>query len=348
MQFPSALPSARTPDPLKAPVLRWGILGPGWIAQRFVVSLQKSTRQKIVAVGDVSLEGAQTFADRFGIKKAYGSTESLVQDPEIDVVYISTPHPFHLPCALLAIQAGKHVLIEKPLALNAAEVSRLKDEAKKKKVFLMEAMWTWFLPKFDVLSQVLEEKVIGDIHSIIADHGEHFTPDHRIMRADLAGGPLLDLGSYPVAFATKILGPARKVLAAGQAAPSGVNGQANIIISHSDDNQSSIHTTLFSHTPGSAVIAGTEGYIFLEGMFYTPGSFHIYNNDKRVVTYEEPKFSYDQLFYEAVHLAYSVGEGLLESPIRPLNDTVMTMEVIDDVRRQLGIVFNEEHNGGHH
>ena len=344
MQFPSALPAARLRDPFTAPILRWGILGPGWIAQRFVSSVQRNTRQNIAAVGGTSLEKAQDFADQYHIKKAYGSSEELIQDNDIDVIYISTPHPSHFPCALKAIMAGKHVLIEKPLALNVNEISKLTEEARKAKVFMMEAMWTWFLPKFDVLTQILEEEIIGDIHSVIADHGEHFTSDHRIMRADLAGGPLLDLGLYPVSLATKILGPAQTVLATGQKAPSGVNGQANIILSHHGNKQSSIHTTLLGHTPGSAVLSGTKGYIFLDGMFYKPGNFQVYNNDKRVIIYEEPKYSYDELFHEAIHLAYCVGDGLIESPIHSLYDSRVAMDVIDKVRNQLGIVFNEERN----
>ncbi len=342
MALPSHLPQARNPDPLSVPSLSWGILGPGWIAQRFVTSVREHTGQHIHAVGDINLASARQFGERFGIPKAYGSSQELVADKDIDVVYISTPHHTHFPCALQAINAGKHVLIEKPLALNASEVAQLRDLARSKKVFMMEAMWTWYLPKYDVLRQLLAERVIGEIHSVIADHGEHFGPEHRIMRADMAGGPLLDLGSYPVALATKILGPALQVLASGQPSPAGVNGQASIILRHAHDHQSSLHTTLFSHTPGSATLAGTEGFIFIEGMFYTPGPFHVYNNQREVISYQEPRASYDQLYHEAVHLAFCVAAGLTESPLRPLDDSLVTMQTIDEVRRQLGIVFDQE------
>lgn len=345
MQFHFTLPTARALDRKAIPALRWGIIGPGWIAQRFVTSVKKDTHQIIAAVADVTLPGAQAFSQKFNIPLAYGSSEALVNNPDIDVVYISTPHPTHYPCALQAIRAGKHVLVEKPLALNAWEVAQLRDAARQHNVMLMEAMWTWFLPKFDVLQQLLDDRIIGDVHSVIADHGEHFGPEHRIMRADLAGGPLLDLGSYPIALATKLLGPAEQVLASGQPAPAGVNGQASIILTHGKGHQSSIHTTLFSHTPGSAVIAGTEGYIFIEGMFYAPGSFHVFNNDKQKISYDEPRYSYEQLYFEAEHFAWCVGQGLLESPLRSLEDSRVTLAAIDEVRRQLGIVFNEERDG---
>ena len=198
----------------------------------------------------------------------------------VDAIYVATPHHQHFPCALAAIEAGKHVLVEKPLALNAAEARKLAEAALAQRVFLMEAYWTDFLPKFDVLRQLLADGALGEIHTILADHGEHFSPDHRIMRPDMAGGPLLDLGTYPVAFATKILGPAERILATGQAAPTGVNGQASILLSHANDAQSVLHTTLFGHTPCEAVIAGSLATLRISGSFYAPGDFTLTANDK--------------------------------------------------------------------
>ncbi len=347
MAFPSSLPTARTLDPLRAPALRWGILGPGWIAERFVRSLQENTRQDLVAVGARSPTRAQSFADRWAIPRAYGSTEELVGDPGLDAVYVSTPHHHHFPCALKAIEAGKHVMVEKPLALNATEATRLAEAAKRSNVLCMEAYWIDFLPKFDVLRQVLEAGILGELHSIIADHGEHFGPEHRIMRADMAGGPLLDLGTYPVAFATKILGPAEKVMALGQRASSGVNGQASILLAHAGDAQSVLHTTLFSHTPCQAVVAGSEGTLTIPGSFYAPGNFTITANDRATeLHYREQQNRYQQLYHEAVHFAFCVGDGLTESPVRPLSDSIVTLKTLDEVRRQLGIVFNEERTLG--
>jgi predicted dehydrogenase len=344
MTFPSSLPTARVPDPLQAPTLRWGILGPGWIAERFVPSLLENTRQEIVAVGGARTEQkAQAFAERFAIPRAYPGTAELVGDPDVDAVYVATPHQHHFPCALAAIEAGKHVLVEKPLALNAAEAQRLAEAALHQSVVLMEAYWTDFLPKFDVLRQLLADGALGEIHTILADHGERFGPEHRIMRADMAGGPLLDLGTYPVAFATKILGPPARVLASGQPAPSGVHGQASILLAHADGAQSVLHTTLFSHTPCQAVVAGSRATLTIPGSFYAPGDFTLTANDNvtRLQHREEPT-RYRQLFHEAIHFAYCVGRGSTESPVRPLLDSITTLETLDEVRRQLGIVFDEE------
>ena len=286
---------------------------------------------------------AQAFAGRWEIATAHPSIEALVADPGVDAVYVATPHHHHFPCGLAAIEAGKHVLIEKPLALNAAEARALADAALGRQVLLMEAYWTDFLPKFDVLRQLLADGALSEIHTILADHGEHFTPDHRIMRADMAGGPLLDLGTYPVALATKILGQPVGIMASGQPAPSGVNGQASVVLTHAAGEQSVLHTTLFSHTPCAAVIAGSLGTLTIPGAFYAPGNFTLTANDGVTeLHWREEANRYEQLFHEVVHFAYCIGQGSTESPIRPVLDSIVTLQTIDEVRRQLGIVFNEE------
>ena len=207
----------------------------------------------------------------------------------------------------------------------------------------MEAYWTDFLPKFDVLRQVLADGMLGEIHTILADHGEHFGPEHRIMRADMAGGPLLDLGTYPVAFATKILGPAEKVQAAGQWAPSGVNGQASILLSHAGDAQSVLHTTLFSHTPCQAVVAGSEATLRHSGLVLCARRLH---GDRQRQRHPAPLPRRAQPLRAALPRGGAFRPvrraGLDESPLRPLSNSITTLETIDEVRRQLGIVFNEE------
>ncbi|HET6813887.1 MAG TPA: Gfo/Idh/MocA family oxidoreductase [Actinomycetota bacterium] len=329
-----------------APRLRWGVLGPGWIAERFVGSLRRSTRQQVVAVASRDLGRAAAFASRWGIDHAYGGYQALVEDPGVDVVYVATPHNAHRPCALLAIEAGRHTLVEKPLALNAAEVAELAAAARGNGVFLMEALWTVFLPRFDVLRQVLADGLLGEVRTVLAEVGEHFGPEHRIMRADLAGGPLLDLGTYPAALATMVLGPAERVLASGQPAPGGVNGQASILATHAGGAQSVLHTTLFSDTPSAATIAGTEATATLPGPFYQPGDLRVRFFDGAALEHREPAAGHGALHFQAAHLAAAVDGGLLESPLRPLADSLATIRVLDEVRGQLGVVFAEEARGG--
>ena len=342
MTFPKSLPQPRLLDQSAVPRLRWGIVGPGWIAERFVTALKADTRQQVVAVQSSDPVRARAFAERLGIPKSFGGHDML-GDPAVDVVYVATVHNRHLPDALAAIGAGKPVLVEKPLALNAAQARRLIEAASAKRVMLMEAYWADFLPKFDVIRQLLADGALGSVRTVIADHGEWFGPEHRILRPDLAGGPMLDLGTYPVALATKVLGRPARVLATGEDAPSGVNGQASMLLVHPDGAQSVLHTSLLAHTPGNAVISGTGGMLTIPGRFYTPGPVALIANDlKTRLDFEEPRNHYGQLHHEALHFAACVGEGRTESPIRPLSDSILTLEVMDEARRQLGALFEEE------
>ena len=220
--FPYSLPAPRTPDPMDAPTLHWGVLGTGWIAERFVSSVQRHTRQRFTAVASRDAARAREFGGRHGIPLAC-SYEELVACPDVDVVYVATGHAAHLSCARLALEAGKHALIEKPLGLNAAQAAEIARLAARQNLFCAEALWTFFLPRFDIVRQILDSGVLGEIRTVMADIGEYF--GHRILSPELAGGPLLDLGTYPVALASWVMGPPDQVLAVGQPHPSGVNGQ---------------------------------------------------------------------------------------------------------------------------
>lgn len=336
--FPAELPAPRTPDPMAAPPLRWGITGTGWIAERFVRSLQRNTRQDVLAVGSRSAGRARAFADRFGVRRSYPSYDALVADPDIDVVYIATPHNMHHPDAMRALRADKHVLIEKPTALNAAQAAEIADLAGSRERFCTEALWTFFLPKFDVIRQIIDAGVLGEIHTVIADYGEYFPAGHRIMRPELAGGPLLDLGTYPIALATWILGRPERVVAIGQPAPSGVNGQAAVVLSTPSGDQASIHTTLFSNTPSAATIAGSAATLTIPGPFLMPGDFTVTSSDgMRTASFTEPAIGHDGLHFQAAEVARCIEAGRGESPIRPLTDSIGTMAVLDEIRRQIGL-----------
>lgn len=340
--FPSRLPVSRIPDSADAPPLRWGIVGTGWIARRFVVALQRRTRQQVIAVGSRTAAGAEEFAGNFGIPRAYGSYDELVSDPDVDVVYIATPHNHHHPCALLSLRAAKHTVVEKPIALNAAQACDIADIAASAGVFCMEAMWTFFLPKFDVINQLLDDGALGDVRTVLADCGERFGPDHRIMRQDLAGGPLLDLGIYPISLAVAALGSPETVVADGQPAPSGVNGQVGAVLTGPVGRQAVVHATLFNHTPTTATVAGPDATLAIGGPFYQPGDFTLTAEDGRQLTYTEPAAGYEGLHFQAAEVARCIGAGLRETPVRPLSDSVVTLAVIDEIRRQIGVRFVEE------
>ena len=203
-----ALPSPRTPDPMAAPPLRWGMLGTGWIAERFVEALHTYSRQRVVAVGSRTAEKGAQFAAKHGIGRSLVGYEAVAADPEVDIVYVATPHSEHRDNALLAIAAGKHVLIEKAFTRNLSEATEVVDAARSAGVAVMEAMWTRFLPHMDVVRQVLADGLLGDIETVFADHGQWFAedPEFRLYDPAKAGGAMLDLGVYPVSFTHFVLG----------------------------------------------------------------------------------------------------------------------------------------------
>jgi predicted dehydrogenase len=255
-------------------------------------------------------------------------------------VYVATEHTAHLACARLVLEGGKHTLVEKPLGLDAAQATEIAEVAAARGLFCAEALWTFFLPKFDIVRQILDSGVLGDIHTVLAEYGESFAPDHRILRPELAGGPLLDLGTYPVSLATWILGAPAEVLASGQPHPAGVNGQTAAILRDTAGNQAVVHTTLFSDTPTTATIAGTRATLSLPGPFYQPGDVVLTPaGGGTPLTYTEPRTAHDALYFEAAEVARCVAAGRLQSPLRPLDDSITMLQAMDEIRQQCGITF---------
>ncbi|GAA1870057.1 Gfo/Idh/MocA family oxidoreductase [Pseudonocardia ailaonensis] len=337
----SSLPAPRTPDPRSAPALRWGILGTGWIAGKFVDTVARNTTQRIVAVGSRSQDSADRFAKEHGIDRAHASYDALVADPEVDVVYVATPHTAHRDDAIRALEAGKHVLVEKPLALDAAQGAEIAAAARAKGLFAAEALWTFFLPRYDVVRQALPR--IGAIRSVQAEYGEGFEPGHRIFRADLAGGPLLDLGTYPLSFVTWLLGEPATVLATAQPHPAGVHGQLAAILTDAEGNEGIVHTSIHGFTPTVATVVGTEGVLTLPGPFPQPGPVVLETGGETHV-WDEPRTGHEGLFFEAAEVARAVADGRTETPLRTLDDSLVTLRAIDAVRARAGIRF--PHDGG--
>ena len=335
----SYLPPPRVPDSLDAPPLRWGILGTGWIANKFVTALHESTRQVVQAVGSRTEESARRAAAAFGAATAHGSYEALVADPQVDVVYVATPHHLHLPHALLAIEAGKHVVVEKPVGLDAEEARLIGGAADQAGVYCMEAMWTLFLPRFDVVRQLLVDDVIGQPRAVLADMGEWFDDCHRIMRPELAGGPMLDLGTYPVTLATWVLGVPEQVVAVGTPAPNGINGQLAIGLTTATGATASLLVSILTDTPSVASITGTLGRIDLGGPFYRPGPVALRLRDGTDLDWDEPRVDHAGLHFEAAEVARRIAGGDTNSPLRPWSDTVAALEVMDRVRSTAGIDF---------
>lgn len=340
--FPDALPPARTPDPRAAPTLRWGVMGTGWIAERFVASLQAHSSQDVIAVGSRRHASAAAFASRAGIRFAHGSYQELVDNPEIDVIYVATPQTHHLDGAVLALAAGKHTLVEKPFAVNAEQAQQIADAARARGLFCMEAHWTTFLPKYDVIRQLLDDGALGQLTAVVADFGEWFPPGHRLFRPELAGGPLLDLGLYVISFAVSVLGVPDRVLAGSVPHQSGVQGQTGMILTHGV-GQSVLHTTILANTPTAATVAGTKATLVVDGPFYQPGGFAVTTIDGRSLRYREPRSAHTGgLHYQAAEVARCIAAGATESPLRALDLSIRTIAVMDEVRRQTGDRFLNE------
>ncbi|MDX6207450.1 MAG: hypothetical protein QOF39_3507 [Frankiales bacterium] len=345
MTFPTALPEPRTLDPRDAPSLRWGILATGWIAERFTASLLKHTGQQVVAVGSRSREKGAAFAAQHGIPAVHGSYEELLADPGVDIVYVATPHSEHHANALLAIAAGKHVLVEKAFTRNAAEAREVIDAARAKGVFVQEAMWTRYLPRTDVVRQLLGDGVLGELSTVVADHGQYMEPNPqgRMFAPELAGGALLDLGIYPVSYAAFVLGTPTAIVSAGRKTFTGVDGQISAVLQSSGGAQALLDTSLFAKTPTTATISGSEARIELAGDFYSPGPVRLISKDGEELTWDaNPIPGHEGLCYQAVDAARRISAGALESELLPLSETLSIMGTLDELRRQLGVVYPGE------
>lgn len=334
------LPHSRVPESRDAPSLRWGIMAPGWIAERFTESIQAHTGQVIAAVGSRSLNRSKAFAEAFDIPAAYGSYEELAAAPDVDIVYVCTPHTGHHAAAVLAIDAGKHVLVEKPIGLDADQARDIAARAEAAGVFAAEAMWTFFLPKFDVIRQILDAGTLGTITTVVAEYGEHFDPSHRIFNPDLAGGPLLDLGTYPLALVTEVLGRPRYLRAVGQPHESGVNAQLSAVMQFDGGAQAVVNTHVHNFTPTAATIVGSKATLVIDGPFNMPGAFEIRFPDGSRLRHDEPAGGhFEGLHYEAAAVARAIAAGSTQSSERTLAASIRTLEVADEIRRQLGVVF---------
>lgn len=344
------LPSPRTPDPRSAPPLRWGILGSGYIAHVFVEALQAETNQVVAAVGSRELATAHAFADEFGIERRHEGYEALVADPDIDIVYVASPHSEHLAHATLALEAGKHVLVEKAFARNGSEARQILDTAAARNLFAQEAMWTRFLPGMDVVRQCLEDGLLGEVQAVFADHGQPLYPEgpRRLWDPALAGGALLDLGIYPMSFAHFVLGGFAEVRALGGLTPEGVDEWEAVTVRGTDGGHGLLHATMAARTPTVASINGTAGRLELGDpddflcRWYAPSRIRYIGRDEPDWTSWEPDSRTHGLHFQAAEAARCIAEGRTESPLLPHAETLAVMDALDQVRAQLGMSYPGE------
>ncbi len=312
--------------------IRWGIIGTGGIAHTFARDLAFTDDGVVAAVGSRTVTSAEAFGDEFDVPRRHGSYEALVNDDSVDAVYVSTPHPMHFANASLALEHGKPVLVEKAFTMNGQEARDLVALARSKNLFLMEAMWTRFLPHVVAVREIVARGDLGELVAFEADHGKWFAldPSFRLFAPELGGGAVLDLGVYPISFASMLLGRPERVTALVEPAMTGVDGQVSMAFGYSNGAQSLLSTTSLARTATRACISGTRARIEIDGDFYSPTSFTVITKegDRELFTFET---SGRGLHYQAQEVARCLREGLLESDGMPLDESIAIMETIDAV-----------------
>jgi predicted dehydrogenase len=317
----------------------WGILGPGGIAQAFAKDLTFIEGHTIGAVGSRSITNAQSFANTFG-GTAYGSYEELVADSSIDAIYVATPHPAHHDNVIMALNAGKPVLCEKPFAVNAKQAQAMVDAAAKNEVALMEAMWARFLPHYAKVREIVASGVLGPILSIHADHGQRLADQGiaRLVDPQLAGGALLDLGIYPISFAHMILGNPSTITSTAVMTDRGVDAQTSMIFNYDNGAQAVLTTTMIEQTPCRAVVAGLHGWLEIDRTFYNPAIMRVILNDGSVTEYPNT-YTGHGLREQAESFKQIVQSGAVESKVLTWKDTIDIMKSMDTVRSQIGLKY---------
>lgn len=323
--------------------LRWGILATGLIAHLFTSDL-RAAGHTVTAVGSRRAEAASAFAAEFGIPRAHGSYEALVADPDVDIVYVATPHTSHAENALLALDAGKHVLIEKPFTVTAAEAERVRDAARERGLLAMEAMWTRYLPHMVRIRELVSSGALGEIRAVFADHTQNLPsdPSHRLNALDLGGGALLDLGVYPVSFAWDILGAPETVTARARLGETGADTEVATIMTHASGALSTSLSSSRAAGPNTAHIVGTAARIDIDPVWYNATSFRLTAADGAVLEEYRSDVAGRGMQYQALAAESAVADGTLTGDALPLDETVAIMATLDEIRRQIGVVYPGE------
>jgi predicted dehydrogenase len=324
-------------------MIRWGILGSGHIAKKFASDLLLVKDARLVAVGSRSAAGAASFAEAFPVQYQHDSYEALAANPEVDVIYIATPHNLHCENTLLCLEHGKAVLCEKPFAMNGRQTKAMIDLAREKKVFLMEALWTKFLPQYNKVQELLKEGTIGDIKSVLVNFG--FRPvapvNSRLFDPALGGGTIMDIGIYNVFMALSVLGKPDVIEATMTPAATGVDEQCAVLFRYHNGAMAQLFSSFFTDLPIEADICGTQGRIKLTSRFFDARAqieWYTGRMDTRqlIEVPQEPGNGYQ---YQARHVNECLQQGLTESPVMRFEDTLTLMEMLDKIRQVAGIRY---------
>lgn len=320
--------------------IRWGIIGTGRICGEFATGLQVVPEAELVAVGSRTAAAANKFGDKFAIRRRHASYEALANDPEVDVVYVGTPHSLHRANSLLCLQAGKAVLCEKPFAINAAEAARMIELARAKKLFLMEAMWTRFIPAVVRVRQILADGIIGEVHMLTADLGfrANYDPQHRLFNLELGGGALLDIGIYPLSWASMLFGRPDRVTGLAHLGETGVDEQMSVSLGYKGGQLANLYASLRTDSPIEAIIMGSRGRIRLHAPMFRPTRLTLSISGQPDEVIELP-LTGNGYNYQAVEVMDCLRAGRLESQTMPLDETLAIMQTMDQIRALWGLKY---------
>jgi predicted dehydrogenase len=326
--------------------IRWGILGCGRIARKFAADLIHVADATLTAVGARQLESAQVFAKEFPVSHVHGSYEALVSDPEVDVIYIASPHALHHEHTLLCLNHQKAVLCEKAFALNLRQAKDMVETSRARKVFLMEAVWSKFLPQYDKVQELIASGELGDIQNVLINFGFKPLPPvpPRLFDPALGGGSLLDIGIYNVFYALAILGRPDTIEASMTPSPEGVDEQCAMLFKYKSGVMAQLFSSLTTNLGTEADISGTKCRLRLTSRFYAPSArielFTGREETRRIVPVpEEPGSGYQ---HEARHVGECLRKGLTESPVMTHADSLLIMETMDRIRAASGIHYEAD------
>lgn len=318
---------------------RWGIIGTGKIAVAFTEALQVTEDSQLVAVGTRNSENATRLTRLAPGVRVHCGYQELVRDPDVDVVYVATPHTEHRSASLLALEHGKPVLCEKPFAINHSEAADMVSTARERGVFLMEAMWTRFTPTMREVMPMVASGVIGQPRALLAELGWCSDPDptHRLRNLELGGGALMDIGIYPVSLAHQLFGPPVDIAVASTRAATGADEQTGAVLTHEGGQLTSLMCSIQVDSPAHVAILGTDGRIEMD-RWYNPTAFDLFLSDGSKVHREFPHRG-NGMEHEAEEVSRCLAAGLLESPLMPLDETLSIMETMDAIRSKIGLRF---------
>lgn len=320
-------------------MLNWGILGPGRIAEKFAEDLSLSSQSRLAAVGSRSIERAESFASKYRAAHFFDSYESLANCPDVDIIYIATPHVFHYENTLQCLNAGKHVLCEKPFAMNSKQASEMVALAQNKGLFLMEGIWTRFIPCIEKLHSILEEEKIGSIETIRADFGFRASPDKvRLFDKKLGGGALLDVGIYPIYLALSLLGLPNKILASARMNANQIDTSNGMLFEYENHSLAILESSIEANTPIEAYLYGSEAIIKIHSRFHHPEKLTIdYYSGVR----EEIKLPYsgNGYLHEIQEVEQCLALEKTESDKLPLDFTLQLSETLDQILTQINLTY---------